>query len=169
MYSRKDGISIPKNYNGVRFKNSPEPMVMKEHRPIYRQEVKSAHSPLYNTENTESESPAFRENFIPPEDIYVEKGTLTQDFYDPKASSDAENEEDGIHNSSEPETEDKVAEVSKCDSSLLSSLRLPVSGILNSINREDALLLGLIILMSSEQSDDNSLILTFLALLLLKK
>jgi len=169
MYSRKDGISIPKNYNGIRFRNPPEPMPMKEHRPIYRQEVKTAHSPLYNREKAEADTPAFTDHNILPEDVYSENDIITNDYYESEADLNIENKENELCEIEEPDLQEKAVEVSKNDSSLLNSIKLPVSGILNSINREDALLLGLILLLSSEQNSDNSLILTFLALLLLKK
>ena len=160
MYSRKDGISIPKNYNGVRFRSSDEPMPMKEHRPLYRQEVKTAHSPLYDIEKTDipptvSEESCFRTSDSPIENNY-------SDSYLNDTANEAEC--DASENTSLNGTEN---EAEYC--SLLNSFKLPVSGILNLINREDALLLGLILLLASEQNSDNTLILTFLLLLLLNK
>ena len=94
MYSQKDGISIPKNYNGVRFRSSPDPMPMKEHRPVYRQEVKTAHSPLYNTDKSEAEATVFTESEELSEDIYIENDTAAQDYYETEAASATEIEED---------------------------------------------------------------------------
>lgn len=202
MYSRHSGINIPKNYNGVRFRNSPENTNMKEHRPIYRQEIKTAHSPLYDS--TDMKAPTdegLTEQNLLSENNDTEKAANTEmddeccSYTDCEEYNDEEvyNDDGWVIERSESDdcpkkndcpigdlsstvfnsnTEGAVTDTKKpikAENSLLNALKVPISDIFKSINREDALLLGLILLLSSEQKEDNSLILTFLALILLKR
>ena len=153
MYTRH--MSIPKNYNGVRFSREDDGIAVKEHRPAYRDGVKSSHSPLYRREETEEKESS------PPE--------ITDTLPSVLQNEPVITETDG--NDSEAEILPTECEASRCDNGQCRSpspfSSIDIKRILDGINREDALLIGLILLIASEGNSDNNLILTALALLLL--
>ncbi len=151
MYTRH--FNIPKNYNGVRFNQSDDGIAVKEHRPIYDSSVKTSHSPLYS-----------REPVSPPE---AEESVITDTS--PEESPPSEEiteapptEECVLCEDSENLTAHTVADEQK-------RFNLPIKELLNGINREDALLICLILLIAAENDKSNNSILTMLSLLLLKK
>ena len=148
MYTRH--FNIPKNYNGVRFTQSDDGITVKEHRPNYDSGVKTSHSPLYNrkrpddgekTEITDTSPVEIAENEECAEAEDTEKCVLCKDDI--------------------PSENDISAEQKR--------FNLPIKEILNSIDREDALLICLILLIAAENDKNNNSILTMLSLLLLKR
>lgn len=159
MYTRH--VNIPKNYNGVRFQQRQENdnIPVKEHRPSYSGGIKSSHSPLYNQKISapvdEIEQIAEVEAYDEEPDAPVDSESYVED--EPCPACEGNNEETkGCSLNSKP--------------SSLSNLfsDLPIGNILSSINKEDLLLLGLILLMATEKNGSNNDILTMLSLLLLK-
>ena len=70
------------------------------------------------------------------------------------------------------ENEDEETSVcTECDKNTdtLLPFSLPIKEILNGIDKEELLLIGLILLIASEKDNDNNIILTLLSLLLLYK
>lgn len=151
MYTRH--FNIPKNYNGVRFNSPNDGITVKEHRPSYENGVKTSHSPLYKQENTDT-LPEETEEISSPPDI-EEYYTKTEESSDTEAVISSLNEDNDAEESS-------VESVSK-------HFNFPIKELINGINREDALLICLILLIAAEQDKDNNPILTMLSLLLLKK
>jgi hypothetical protein len=161
MYTRH--VNIPKNYNGVRFQQRQENdnIPVKEHRPSYNRGVKSSHSSLYNQKISAPVDEI--EQIADEEPIYDEPGL------------DMTTENDTIIDAEPCHTYEDKGEKIKCcnlsnEPSSLSHLfsDLPIGNILSSINKEDLLLLGLILLMATEKNGANNDILTMLSLLLLK-
>jgi len=147
MYTRHTSINIPKNYSGNRFKQSEE-IPVKEHRPIYTDAIKTAHSPIYSEELSKAEDVIQVEDTIPTP-VYEDAEPITEE----ELSSD-------------------IQPCEECDSEpkdLFSHLSLPIKEILKSIDKEELLLIGLILLISAEKDNDNNTILTLLSLLLLHK
>ena len=142
MYTRHIGLNIPKNYSGSRFSKSEDNLPVKEHRPSYTEAVRSAHSPSYSEEIA-------RVTESPTEEISEPTSEI---FY-------GENEDE------EPSV---CTECDKNTDTLL-PFSLPIKEILNGIDKEELLLIGLILLIASEKDNDNNIILTLLSLLLLYK
>jgi hypothetical protein len=142
MYTRHTGINIPKNYSGSRFSKNEDTLPVKEHRPTYTEAVRSTHSPSYDEEISKIAEEADKEIPEPISEVTYE-----------------EKEEKSLHTSTEYEK--------KTDTLLPFSL--PIKEILNGIDKEELLLIGLILLIASEKDNDNNVILTLLSLLLLYK
>jgi hypothetical protein len=100
---------------------------------------------------------------------------MTEDLTYDNEDTDISNENE-LNKDTEscPSCENVTEGIKECDinnkSSPLSHLfsDLPIGNILSSINKEDLLLLGLILLMATEKNGANNDILTMLSLLLLK-
>lgn len=142
MYTRHTGINIPKNYSGSRFSKNEDTLPVKEHRPTYTEAVRSTHSPSYDEEISKIAEEADKEIPEPISEVTYE-----------------EKEEKSLPTSTEYEK--------KTDTLLPFSL--PIKEILNGIDKEELLLIGLILLIASEKDNDNNVILTLLSLLLLYK
>jgi len=157
MYTRH--FSVPKNYNGIRFSNSTDDGIpVKEHRPKYDSGIKSSHSPLYKPENT---------------DTPTDKSPVSADSESPADENEPIKNEEVLEDIAEDDTlplstnsKDNDATASSTESK---HFNLPIRELLNGINREDALLICLILLIAAENDKDNNSILTMLSLLLLKK
>ena len=142
MYTRHTGINIPKNYSGSRFSKNEDTLPVKEHRPTYTEAVRSTHSPSYDEEISKIAEEADKEIPEPISEVTYE-----------------EKEEKSLPTSTEYEK--------KTD--MLLPFSLPIKEILNGIDKEELLLIGLILLIASEKDNDNNVILTLLSLLLLYK
>ena len=142
MYTRHTGINIPKNYSGSRFSKNEDTLPVKEHRPTYTEAVRSTHSPSYDEEISKIAEEADKEIPEPISEVTYE-----------------EKEGKSLPTSTEYEK--------KTDTLLPFSL--PIKEILNGIDKEELLLIGLILLIASEKDNDNNVILTLLSLLLLYK
>ena len=149
MYTRH--FNIPKNYNGVRFNGADDGISVKEHRPKYDSSVKTSHSPLYTgeTQSTSQEQNVFTDTSPEEFDIDAEEDCEAS----PSECILCE-DNDGLTKAVEGEQR---------------HFNLPIKEMLNGIDREDALLICLILLIAAENDKSNNSILTMLSLLLLKR
>ena len=159
MYTRH--VNIPKNYNGVRFqRQSGEDIPVKEHRPSYNEGIKSSHSPLYNQKiaNPVDEIELEPLEGIVEEELNVEN--ITEE--NPDTKCDISDKCDNMVQEINEEETNKPLPASRLFS------ELPIGNILSSINKEELLILGLILLLATDKDGGNNDILTMLSLLLLK-
>ena len=155
MYTRHTSINIPKNYSGNRFKTAPDNIPVKEHRPVYNEGIKTAHSPAYNEEMMKV--PDISSEYIPP---YFDNADLNEEL---------DSQDESIENTGKNEDEKTCEDTSYNATCALSSFSLPFRDILSHIDKEELLLIGIILLLASEKENDNSLMITLLSLLLLYK
>ncbi|MBQ8392496.1 MAG: hypothetical protein IJX51_01875 [Clostridia bacterium] len=176
MYTRH--LNIPKNYNGVRFSGMDDGIPVKEHRPVYTEGIKTSHSPLYKHSEEAASVSTVEENSNAPLDISTDYTIVEEEDDVANEKSNGQiNEEAYEVTSKEASTDDSVAEVSSNASvpetdisrdSLFSSFpSLPIKELLDGIDTEELLLIGVILLIASEKNKDNNSILTMLSLLLL--
>ncbi|MBQ9744856.1 MAG: hypothetical protein IJW19_07010 [Clostridia bacterium] len=191
MYTRH--LNIPKNYNGVRFSGRDDGIPVKEHRPVYTEGIKTSHSPLYKHNEEAASIPTGEENSNTLSDISTDYTVVEEDdgaSYGANEKSsgvtdDGANEKsNGVTNDEEYEVTSEelsngnsVAEVSSNepltesdvsrDKSFSSFPALPIKELLDGIDTEELLLIGVILLIASEKNKDNNSILTMLSLLLL--
>lgn len=165
MYTRHMGISIPKNYSGVRFTPKDDGIKVKEHRPRYTQAVNNAHSPSFISKSEDIDTPPSvsepEETDIIMDDIDEYDNNILPDE---SITTDTDKENNCTAcNISDNNTEKEGGRVS------LSDHILPIGDILNSVEKDDLLLLGLIFLIAIENDKDNNILLMLLAILLLTK
>lgn len=144
MYSRYSNISIPKNYGGSRFSNSNEPPTKTHHGEI-RGASRSAHSPSFASDK----APEPLEPELEQELEAVEEEILEH-----------ESEPEPLSVSDACESPKKSEEGFGFDFSSIKSL-------LSKFDKDSLLILGLILLLMSDNSKANDDIVALLALLLL--
>ena len=187
MFTKYNDINLPKNYSGTKFKQNIEDTKMKTHRAqdemlITKGVVRTSVSPSFQSAldktmqeaNTVSHSPS-EENSLIDENTSAfsneEAGSTVNDSSNPLIASHSSN--DCCDESTEsPSNEEKFARKNTCDEkNTCSSINLlkdsGLSRLIEGINKDDILLIALIILFAQEHLDNSLDAIVILALLLL--
>lgn len=147
MFTKYKGVQIPQNYSGSRFKVAELETEMKTHKPI----------PAYSSTRT-SVSPTFQgaignklNEESPKTGAYVYENEDEEQYFNEEneANNMAEEYEETNETNSEGKTENK-----KGIGAFIDELKPFLNKLTKTINNEDLLLLGLILLLASENSDE---------------
>ena len=167
MFSKYSGISIPKNYSGSRFSN-PSETSMKTHSPKVNGAVKSGHSPTFATPK-------------PEETNGIAMGEQTFEvFSDDTAEEDIfDNQPNEVDDEEFSPLSEKLDDVSikeqghdehseKKDSSFLNSFDFSsIKSFFSHFDKDGLIILGIILLLISDESQKNEDMIAILTLLLL--
>ena len=162
MFTRYKGISIPENYSGNRFK-APIETETKTHKP--------SPNAVYGGTKT-SISPAF-EDALRERNMNIDNSIPSEPYTDEEYQEDTilpENNNqdilfDNLDSGSEAEPNDEPRK-EKQSSSLLNEFSSLFSQITSKIKQDDLIIIGVILLLLSEKSEDMDVILPLLLLLL---
>lgn len=181
MFTKYNGINLPNNYSGTKFKQPIEDTNMKTHRaqderPITRGVVRTSVSPSFQGALDKAVEKASSENYAPVNEVFDSyvNDPLATDTQDEgqfeKEAIDNEGTIDGERASDAEGTIDgtSISAPKKRDNSTFGLLNeLGLGHLFESIHKDDLLLIALIILFAQEHLQDSLDAIVILALLLL--